>query len=439
VTAEAFTDDVAERAVLGALLIDPPVDVAAEVFALLDMDAFYRPAHQVIFDSIGKVRAEHDRIDRLLVTHDLIQRGELARAGGHGYVNDLADSVNVGSASFFAAQVAAAAQRRATWTLLTTAVQRVGNVATDLPEILEDLRAELDVIDLLAGACRQSRSGVVDGYEWLESPVARKPWSVPGLLRVADRVVITGTPGAGKSTLIRQIAGLIAAGLHPFLRTPIEPRRVLIFDCENDEEENWAYFNRLFSLTDHDGGSRTPGYFHVRHKMGGLNLGNAAHARLLLDAVTESHCDVVAVGPLYKLSAGNTNDEENARKVTWVLDTIRERTGTAMLIEAHPGHKEVTIKDGGVTHTRDDPRPRGSSLLLGWPEVGIGLQAGLGEYDVEEHRFDLVDWRGMRGARTWPTQVVAGRRYPWDGAEYGSWGRHWVPTEAIPERYGEAS
>lgn len=433
------TNDVAERAVLGSLLVGTTPEIEADILALVEMDMFARPAHQTVFDSIRKTRNEHGRVDELLVLNDLIQRGEIQRVGGGVYLHGLTEGVNVGSGTYFAQQVAESAQRREL-VRLAIRMQQAANGTMDVLEVVTGVRERLEVIDLLAGATRAASSGVRDGFEWLDKPIVPKPWLVRGLLRALDRVVLTGTPGAGKSTLLRQIAGLICAGLHPFTRERIEPRRVMVFDCENDEDENWQFFNQLFDLADRDGGQRCPGFFQVRHKAGGLDLATTAHARLLLDAMVESRCELALIGPLYKLSGGRTNDEEIARKVTWVLDTIRERTGVTILMEAHPGHKEITVKDAhGQPHTRIDPRPRGSSLLMGWPEVGIGLQAGLDDTDEIEHRFDLVDWRGMRHARTWPTQVVAGPRYPWDAGQWGSWGRHWVPSEPVPERYEVAS
>jgi replicative DNA helicase len=432
----AHTNEIAERAVLGALLLGPSAEVEQDVLALVEREMFFRPAHQVIFDSITKVRADHGRIDQLLVLNDLIQRGDINRVGGGPYLHSLIAANNVGSATYFAQQVAESHQRRELLSLATRLAQRANNPGDDLAEIITGARERMEVIELLAGAARAATSGVVDGFAWLQTPIASKPFLVPGLLRAMDRVFLTGTPGAGKSTLLRQIAGLICVGLHPFTRENVDPRRVLVFDCENDEDENWAFFNQLFALTDADGGQRHPGYFQVRHKAGGLDLRLPAHARLLLDAITESRCELCLIGPFYKLSGGNTNEEENARKVTWVLDTIRERTGVTLLIEAHPGHKEITVKDAhGQSHTRIDSRPRGSSLLMGWPEVGIGLQAGLDDTDALEHRFALVDWRGMRHARKWPTEVIAGSRYPWDASQWGSWGRHWVPSEPVENRY----
>jgi hypothetical protein len=439
VSEDATTNDVAERAVLGALLMGPAEAIEQDIRALVDVEMFARPAHQTIYDSITKTKRDHGRVDQMLVLADLIQRGEINRVGGGPYLHGLVEGCIPASGTFFARQVAEAHQRRELLALSMRLSQQASNPGADLAEVINDARERLELTDLLAGAARASASGVVDGFEWLESPVPRKPFLVPGLLRVSDRVMVTGTSGAGKSTLLRQIVGLISAGLHPFTRAAIEPKRVLVFDCENDEDENWLFFNKLYRLTDEDGGSRRAGHFTVRHKPGGMNLASAAHAQLLLDAITECRAEIVLVGPLYKLSAGNTNDEENARKVTWILDTIRERTGVAMLIEAHPGHKEITVKDAsGQGHQRVDPRPRGSSLLLNWPEVGIGLQAGLDDFDGDEHRFSLVDWRGMRGARAWPTSVEAGRRYPWDACAWGSWGRHWSDDKSV-ERYEKAS
>src|SRR5690606_12995352 len=131
--------------------------------------------------------------------------------------------------------------------------------------------------------------------------------------------------------------------------------------------------------------------------------------------------DIVFVGPLYRVTRGGMNGEEEAMEAIAALDTIRDR-GVALVMEAHSGH----TKDGMQRATR----PRGSSALLGWPEFGMGIRP------VVEHtpsgpvpvlgKFELNAWRGARERdRLWPEFLRRGGPddpFPWmsdDDDQYG--------------------
>src|SRR5690606_20278264 len=63
-------------------------------------------------------------------------------------------------------------------------------------------------------------------------------WVIPGLLERMDRLVLTGGEGLGKSTWLRQIAVLAAAGIHPTRHAErIDPVRVTVIDTENTERQ----------------------------------------------------------------------------------------------------------------------------------------------------------------------------------------------------------
>ena len=56
-------------------------------------------------------------------------------------------------------------------------------------------------------------------------------------------------------------------------------------------------------------------------------------------------------------------------------------------------------------------RPTGSSLWLRWPEFGYGLRRAKTDDAEEFHRVEVVAWRGARGERNWPGELMADPRF----------------------------
>src|SRR5699024_8662 len=85
------------------------------------------------------------------------------------------------------------------------------------------------------------------------------------------------------------------------------------------------------------------------------------------------------------------------------LDTLRDR-GLAMLMQAH-------IPKAQDTNGKRNLAPRGSSALMAWPEVGLGLAAS------DDHfRADVIPWRGHRAKnRGRPTKRPTGTRNSYPG------------------------
>ncbi len=80
-----------EEAVLGAMLIDKKgVD---EVIDLLQPEAFYKTAHQNIFESIYNLFQNSQPIDLLTVSTDLRKSGKLESVGGDFYLVQLTQKV----------------------------------------------------------------------------------------------------------------------------------------------------------------------------------------------------------------------------------------------------------------------------------------------------------------------------------------------------------
>ena len=225
-------------------------------------------------------------------------------------------------------------------------------------------------------------------------------WVIPGLLEKADRLILTGIEGGGKSYFLRQMAIMAASGLNPFTQEPINPVNVLVIDAENSERQ-WARTTRYLAGMAERAGARSP-KDHVTVSAGfRIDLGVQSDVDQIHRLIDEHEPSILLIGPLYKLVSGEITTDDDAAPLIKTLDAFRER-GIALLMEAHSGHAGKMSKD---------LRPRGSSALLGWPEFGFGL---LPDTDNDEF-VDLVRWRGDREQRDWPRGFRKGApgELPW--------------------------
>jgi hypothetical protein len=228
-----------------------------------------------------------------------------------------------------------------------------------------------------------------------------------GMLERGNRCMIVGPEGHGKSTLIRQLAVCAAAGLHPFGLYPCPPRRVLFIDCENLERDSRREWRPLAGLAQAHGRRVPDGGLRLIHVPAGLDLLTDDGRAWLLERVTAHGPDLVTIGPMTRLLTGDINEEVTARRLCRALDDARLKDEAALLVEAHAAHGD-----------RLRPwRPRGSSYLLGWGELGFGMvPVGDAGEDGLTASYRLKAFRGARNrALRWPSVIAPGGpgAWPW--------------------------
>jgi hypothetical protein len=403
----------------------PPHDLAAEkgllcacmhnrsalAMALETVHAedFWGGTHGTIFAAMAAMYAAGQPTDPITVAKHLADSGDLDVVGGQRYIFDLSGNGTLSTfASEYAEIIVDRALRRAladygeetartalmtsgdTFGLVERAVTKAREIR-DRGEANSDLPT-LDLLDFVA---------VEDTYNWL----------IPGLLEYGDRLVLTATEGGGKSTWLRQIAVTTASGLHPFRTWEYaEPHRVLVLDCENGAPVSRRKFRPLLEAGTKVDRPLQRGMFHIECRPEGLDLTRPADRAWLMRRVEKLKPELLIIGPIYRLHAGDPNSEELARKVSAVIDEARATANCAVLMEAHAPHH-----NGQSAHR--NLRPLGSSLWMRWPEFGFGLRPVEDEKSASNadgcrgRRF--LPWRGLRDERDWPQFLRQGEHWPW--------------------------
>lgn len=397
----------AEMALLGCCMHGPePLRLVLEAITPGD---YYRPLHGRLHALCAAMQSEGVPVDQRTLTDRAINSGLFNRVEAVTYVSRLFDAVpTAANTEWYITIVIDLAQRRGLIEAGTRAVQ-AGHAATDgtVTELIEravgwfrELRDRettnrveaVDIHDFLA---------VKDHYNWL----------IPDLMERGDRLILTASEGGGKTTMIRQMAICGAAGIHPFTHVPVNPFKVLILDCENSEPMSRRALYPMAELAAKLGKPIERGRMAIRCKPAGLDLTHQRDRSWVLREVEAFMPDMLIIGPVYRLHAGNPNDEELARKVSAVVDEARATAGCAVIMEAHAPH-------GGPGAPRS-LRPLGSSLWMRWPEFGYGLRPVDDEHEASINRMrEVVPWRGARDQRDWPGYVRKGYPWPWEQTIY---------------------
>lgn len=326
---------VAEQSTLGGMLLSSRA--VADCLGIVRAGDFALPKHEVIFETIQRLAGAGAPVDVISVTDELIKQNQLAQAGGADYVHSLTSVVpTAANAGYYAGIVREAATRRGLALIgqqLQQFAPQPGVALAQAMGALEELRDATAAGD--AGRVKWMRE-VMDVPEMDDVP----DWVIPDVLERKDRLMLSAGEGVGKSTLIRQMAILSAAGIHPFKFAPIKPIRVLVVDAENSERQWRRASRRLVEEATMRG--RDPLGSIALHCVGVMDITKAADLGRVHSWIDQAKPDLLVIGPLYRVVSGSLDKEEDAKPTLRALDSLRER-GVSMLIEVHAGHGALAV------------------------------------------------------------------------------------------------
>jgi replicative DNA helicase len=207
-----------EEAVLGAMLIDKKgVD---DVIDILHSEAFYKPAHQMIFDAIFTLFNSSEPIDLLTVSNQLRKDGKLESAGGDFYLIGLSQKVSSAAHIEFHARIII--QKYIQRQLISISNEIIHNAydeTMDVFDLLDDAEAKL--FDITQGNLKKSSEAaenlVNQALKKIEEISNKEGMSgVPsGFTKVdaltsgwqpSDLVILAARPGMGKTAFVMSMA-----------------------------------------------------------------------------------------------------------------------------------------------------------------------------------------------------------------------------------------
>ena len=440
-------DLTSERALIGTMMYFP--DEVREAFLSVRADDWFRPVHGELSNLIREMLANETAVDPNTVLTRARDAGISEQQLPAKYILDCYQQAGVpASAEYHADRIRKIGATRRLGYLFEHGAQRVqsvfenGVVTEDDALYIDSLREMLDEVEN-ANRDETEKIGLTIG-EILDIET-RHQWVIPGLLAHMDRVILTGAEGAGKSTLMTQIAAALIGEIHPFTGMPLtdcgldQPPRVLVLDFENSELQLQARARMILPMVDacranHGLPPINPNVDHVLfvNKPEGIDLAGKQADSDLNWIETKLHRfqpHILIMGPLYRMHSHESSNEEAARAVTVGIDRLRARYRFALLTEAHAA--KATTSDG-----RRNMAPIGTSLWLRWPEFGLGLLRSAEDPNEGVAKIvDVVRWRGEREKRLWPKALQRSHKLPWTpyDADYYADERHFRNTGEMPE------
>lgn len=247
----------------------------------------------------------------------------------------------------------------------------------------------------------------VDVLDIVVRKAAKIDFVVPRVLARGDRFLLTGFEGHGKSEFQRQFAAQVAAGIHPFDHSDIEPKKVLAIDAENHPDQALESWQNLVGLMARHEHPIERGQLIVLEAWDDdIDLTSHEGQAWLLERVHAYQPDLVTIGPLYNMSNRDLKDDETVRKIKSAINAARSICGSAFIMEHHAPHRNPNDKERSV-------RPYGSSTFLKFPEFGFGLKPleQEGAYAFERTRFPRIRTRQFPEAFRWGEKNTD--EFPW--------------------------
>ena len=382
-------DDDAERAVLGAMLTNR--NAINAVTGLLIPTDFYRPSHELIYDAILALHQRAEPADTITVAEHLATNGQLTMIGGRTTLHDLATNAPYATDITWHADIIRDRAERRRYLAAGQAIIAAANTPTLNPTDLANT-----LTDQLTTATNHTTTPLatpIDIFLAVDEDDDQPCWLSPGFLERQDRLIVTAGEGTGKSTLLRQWAVQLAAGIHPFTLEPHTPARVLLLDLENSERQIRRKIRPLYLQAP----GIDPDNLTIAARPEGIDLTTPTDRAWLDTLLDQTRPDILIGGPIYKMAGGNPNDEVDAKPAAMALDRARTRYDIALILEAH----QKKSPDGKPSSRAKEPF--GWSGWMRWPEFGVHLAEG----------GDLTHWRGMRDEREFPQMLSRGGIWPW--------------------------
>jgi replicative DNA helicase len=208
-----------EMAVLGAMLLEK--DAIAKVLAVLDDTAFYKPAHQSIYQAVIALFERSEPVDLITLIDELRRRGELEKIGGEYYLTELTSKVtSAANVEYHAHIVLEKALMRQLIAASSEVIGRAYSETEDALDLLDE--AEQRIFQISEQRMKKTfvsmSSAVTSTMELLESIHGKHSGvtgvpsgfseldSLTGGFQKSDLIIVAGRPSQGKTAFVLSLS-----------------------------------------------------------------------------------------------------------------------------------------------------------------------------------------------------------------------------------------
>ena len=364
---------------------------AGEVLSLVTVDDFDPGDRQDLAVIVERGFADGS-LNPAWVKDEAVRLGRPAVA----YIATVITSPFLGTVSYYAERLRQESVRRHASAALTRGLQRLKG--SDPYEVVDKVVSELRAIP--SPAASDDDAWTLEDVMGLK--IEERGYTIPGLLRRNERLVLTGTEGGGKSVFIYQLLTGAAFGVDTFTLNKTEPKRVLFLDVENNEFQARANLDKIVPVLREIAPDAMPEWRSLKRRV--VDLMASQDRADVLRRVSHYAPDILYMGTAYKLTNTTDDAHRSVRAIQSLVDRIREELDCSVIIEHHAGH--------GMNNDRNNMRPEGSSYWLRWPDFGYGMKPIL--HPNGRRLMKLQPWRGDRSTdRSFPVGMRQSDTMPW--------------------------
>ena len=240
---------------------------------------------------------------------------------------------------------------------------------------------------------------VFDEDDWVEAEIPRRPWIAPKYLLRRAVTIVAGVPAGGKSSLAVSW-GVSLATNTPFSEfDPGERRKVLIYNCEDDRDEQRRRFSAALRQSGHVpsdlkgwsvrvGVEKIGTLFGERYSNKGqpMGFGQLPAMNKLVERIKAFRPDVIILDPLVELHDRDENSNVELKRVVGEFRTLAIRYDAAVVILHH------TRKGSGAPVAGDQNSIRGAVAIPAAARLAFTLTK-MPEEDAKEYGVSELNRR----------------------------------------------
>lgn len=192
--------------------------------------------------------------------------------------------------------------------------------------------------------------------EMLQNPPRLADELIAGILRVGNKMIITGDSKSGKTCLTQELSVDIAEGREWLGKFQCKQGKVLYLNFEVQEASMFERFRKIYQAI---GGAKYPNNLHIWDLRGYAASLDELSGKIISRCRDEQYAAII-LDPIYKIQGGDENSASDIAEFCNEMDHIAQETGASVIYNHHhakgsQGEKKAIDRGSGSGVFSRDP------------------------------------------------------------------------------------